>query len=149
MARRRGVAGRIVEGAATILGRLAQFFRMGPRAAVQPPDTAEPGRTRLETPQEIVQTLSARHELPQAGSSPRISASYIAVYTERHTGERLGIKRIQIEADEDTPRTTLDSRARRQALTAVDVGSPPTSISVFDWDVSVRRVATTLIPPAT
>lgn len=149
MARRRGIAGRIVEGAATILGQLAQFFRLGPRAAVQPPETAEPGRTRLQTPEEIVSTLSARHELPPAGSSPRISVSYIAVYTERHTGERLGINRIQIEADEGTPRTTIDSRARRQALAAVDVGSPPTSISVFDWDVSVRRVATTIIPTAT
>ncbi len=114
MARRR-LREDIVTGLSTILGSLARFFRLGQSGAIQPGEEAEAGRTRLRTPEEIVAELSTRHQLPTVYLGARRSSSYIAEWYDTATGHRIGASRIQIEASPDTPRSTIDSRVRREA----------------------------------
>lgn len=147
MARRRGVVGRILSGASTLVGQLAQFFRLGRMGAVQPPEEAEPGRARLTTPQEVVSALSESRRLPTQQQGARVSASYIVTFIDRETGETHGVTRIQVEADEGTSRSTLDSRARRDAMLALPRYMSAEMILDRSVQVRVRRLSSMVLPP--
>jgi len=102
----------IVEGALTILGRLAASFRLGPRAAVQPTETPTPGRERLSTVPEIIATLAARRELPTPEEGTRLSYSYVCVWYDAATGDRISGTRYQIEASPGTAYQVISGRVR-------------------------------------
>lgn len=148
MARRRLREG-IVAGIQTILGQLAQFFRLGPSGAIQPGEIAEAGRERLRTPQEIVSVLSQRHQLPTEDLGPRRSYSYIVVWYDVDNGERVGDVRIQVEAPPDAPRSTVYSRARREALLALETESPQPAVRQRVTRMSLRLIGTTDLPVQT
>lgn len=145
MARRR-LREVIVSGIQTILGQLAQFFRLGPSGAIQPGEEAQPGRQRLQRPEEIVATLAARHQLPTAEAGTRRSYSYVAVWTDTATGERLGATRIQIEAAPDVPRSTIESRARREATLQLPRYVSGDIISDRRVSMSLRKVGSVDLP---
>jgi hypothetical protein len=113
VARARGIVGSIAEGAASLLGRLAQWFRLGTFGAATPPVEPIAGRERLRTPQEITAELARLRMLPLAAEGKRQSFSYVATWTDADTGERVGASRTQIDATEGTNRSTIRSRARR------------------------------------
>lgn len=146
MARQRLREG-IATGIQTILGQLAQFFRLGASGAIQPGEEAQPGRERLQRPEDIVATLAARHELPTPETGTRRSYSYVAVWTDAATGQRLGATRIQIEASPDVPRSTIDSRARREAGLQLPRYVSSEIISDRRVRMSLRKVGTVDLPP--
>jgi hypothetical protein len=111
-----GVLGSIVEGAQTVLGRLAQWFRLGQFAPVQPPTVPQPGRTPLSTPEEIWREAQARHLTPPAGGPPMKTVTYWCIVTDPDTGETLARIPHPIDFPEGTPKSTLYSRARRYAV---------------------------------
>lgn len=112
---RGGLAGRILEGAQTALGQLAQFFRLPGYAALEPPTTPQPGRPRLTTPEQIAQALIARQLAPPSTGRRRFNAFYVCVATA--VGSDVVLARIthDIEYDEGTARQTIYSRARAYA----------------------------------
>jgi hypothetical protein len=114
---RRNIIGTVLSGAQTILGRLAQWFRVGQFGAVQPPETPAPGRERLRTTEEIVAAISSAGLQPTAAQGTRYSYSYICEWHDAETGDRIGSARVQVEASADTPRSTVYSRARRSFAT--------------------------------
>lgn len=115
MARIRGAIGSIVSGIQTILGSLAQFFRLGQQGSVQAPEAPVPGRTRLETVPEIISELAARRELPSAAEGARVSRSYICYWIDDETGEEYGPARIQVETAEGVAAIEASTEARRLA----------------------------------
>lgn len=137
----------IVTGLQTILGNLAKFFRLGTTAAVPQEQEAEPGRQRLRTPQEIISTLSARHELPSEQQGVRRSYSYVATWTDTATGERIGATRVQVESDPSVPRSTIDSRARAEATLQLPRYVSTSLIEQSRVRMSIRRISVVDLPP--
>lgn len=80
---------RVVSGLASILGRLASYFRIGQTAHAEP-GSQQPARSELHTPQEIVSELRARNELPTRVEGARWAWSYICYWIDPTTGERIG-----------------------------------------------------------
>jgi len=113
VARRNPLSG-VVTGLSTILGRLAQFFRLGTFGAVQPGETAEPGRERLRTPAEITAAVTALGELPPAAEGARVSRSYLCTWTDEETGEHWQ-QRVQVETPEGVAAITATTAARQLA----------------------------------
>lgn len=144
---RRNLRQRITTGVQTILGNLAQFFRLGQSGAVQQPEQAEPGRPRLQTPEEIVSELSSRRELPTTAEGTRRSYSYVATWIDTATGERVGAARIQVEASPEVPRSTVDSRARGEANLQLPRYVSTVLIEQSRIRLSMRRIGMIDLPP--
>lgn len=114
---RRNPIGRIVTGAQTILGRLAQWFGLGQTGAIQAPLQPQPGRPELETPQQIVEAIAAERLTPTAAQGNRVSRSYLCTWTEVETGNVIGKSRIQVETSEGQAAIVATTAARRDAQT--------------------------------
>lgn len=134
----------ILTGAATALAQLAQWFRLGSLGGTQPPLEAQPGRTELRDPEQIVQELISRHLQPEAGAAQRQSERYICVYTDTDSGEVLGRVPMEVEYDVGTARSTRYGRARRAAWqAALSPNRSPTWLKVDPEELLVRNVKTT------
>ena len=140
-----GIAGRIVEGAATALGQLAQWFRLGNRGAIEPPDVPDPYRPQLHTVQEIVAEIAARQLEAPTQERTRYSEFFICVATDSDSGEVLARIPHQIEYDEGTARSTRYSRARRYALARLPSYLPGEEVKARNIKWSCRVVRRTTI----
>lgn len=140
-----GIAGRILEGVSTALGQLAQWFRLGPRGAIEPPDTPAPARPQLHSVQEIVAEIAAHQLVPPAQEKTRYSEYYICVATDSDSGEVLARIPHQIEYDEGTARSTRYSRARRYALARLPSYLPGEDVAMRNIEWSCRMVRRTTI----
>jgi hypothetical protein len=147
MARTRGTRGPITSGADTALGQLAEYYRLGDIGALQFGSAAQPGRERLTTPQEIIAALEARQLLPKTGGAARVSVSYIAEWTDVETGQVVGATRLQIESDQGTPRSTLDSRARREAALALPRYVSEEMIEDRTYKLRLRKIGSIELEP--
>lgn len=114
--RRRGVVGSVISGVDTILGQLASFFRLGQYGAVSPGEPESAGRPRLRTPREIIRELRGRHMLPRSQEGRRWSWSYICIWTDAQTGDRIGAYREVIETPAGTSYQRASAEARRDAV---------------------------------
>ena len=107
---------RVVSGLASILGRLAQFFRLGQAGHAEPGTTA-PARPALHTPEEIVAEIRARRELP---TSARWAWSYICYWYDPDLGPNRGrvgrgVAHV-VETDAGADYRTAANEARRRTL---------------------------------
>lgn len=143
-----GIAGRILEGAATALGQLAQWFRLGNRGAIEPPDTPAPYRPKLDTVQEIVAEIVARQLVPPTQEKARYSEFFICIATDSDSGEVLARIPHTIEYDEGTARSTRYSRARRYALARLPSYLPGEDVEMrnIKWSCRVVRRTTIYTP---
>ena len=114
MARRR-IIERVVTGAQTILGRLAQWFGLGQSGSIQQPLQPQPGRQELETPQQIIEAIAAERLTPTAQEGNRVSRSYLCTWTEVETGNVVGKSRIQVETSEGQAAIVATTKARQDA----------------------------------
>lgn len=144
-----GLFRRIAEGAQSALGRLAQWFRLGPYGAVEPPETPQPARPELHSVPEIVQEIARRQLVPAAQEVPRYSEFYICIASDADTGEVLARIPHQVEYDEGVARSTRYSRARRYALGRLPSYLPGEDVAMrnISWKCRVVR-RTTIFTPA-
>lgn len=115
MSRVGGILGRVVTGAATILGRLAQWFGLGQHGAIQPPLVAQAGRPELETPEQVVAAIAEHRLTPTPAEGARVSRSYLCTWTEEETGNIVAKTRIQVEVPQGTAAIVATTAARQGA----------------------------------
>lgn len=108
---------RIITGAATVLGRLAQAFRTGIFGATQPPEQPEPARERLRTLEQVQEAVSASRLNPPASEGSVLSWKYACYWIDVETGDRVegsgGVHLVQTGLDTDY--RTAAAAARRSA----------------------------------
>lgn len=130
-----GVLGTFAEGAATILGRLAQWFRLGRAGSIQPGIAPETARPRLDNPAEIVKAIADKRLQPTVQQGSRLSYAYICVWYDSNTGERLGQWRFQEEVPLGTAYQVVSGRVRAGA----NRNMPRCVRSAIQHGFSVRR----------
>ena len=140
-----GILGRIVEGAQTALGRLAQFYRLPGFAAIEPPIVPDPARPVLRTPEEIAAALAAHQLAPPRSQQPRYNSFYICIATDLDTGVVLARIPHDIEHDANTPRSTIYSRARQNAMRRLPYYLPGEDVSQRNIGWTCRLVRRTQI----
>lgn len=140
MARLRRAVGSILTGAATAIGRLAQFFRLGQFGAAQP-GTQQPARARLESVAEIITDLRASNLLPTAAEGARWSWSYLCVWVDATTGERVGrgVRQV-VETAANASYQAASSAARQQTLYPADVTQSPPIPTAPNLKLQCRRI---------
>jgi uncharacterized protein YodC (DUF2158 family) len=138
----------VISGARTILGRLAQWFRLGQIGAIQPPLVAEPGRERLETPEQVIEAVRARNLAPPPSVGNRVSWSYECTWYDKETGEKAGRRRIVVETDEGVPYQTAAAQARRDARDDLPACVRRSIANGVTVELHCRRVAAPVIIPA-
>ena len=116
-------------GSSTILGRLAEHYRLGGFGAAQP-GTAAGARSHLRTPEAIIEALRAARQLPTAEEGERWSWSYLCRWYDRETGEQVGRGVAwTVETPAGTDYRTAAAEARRRTLYPSSEGEsrPPTT----------------------
>lgn len=140
-----GLAGRIIEGAETALGRLAQFFRLPGYAVLEPPTAPDPARPRLTTPEQIAEALIAHQLAPPSQQRVRYNAFYICIATDADTAEVLARIPHDIEYDAGTARSTIYSRARSYAMRQLPRYLPGEDIAMRNVTWNCRLIRRTQI----
>lgn len=131
---------RVVTGLATILGRLARFFRLAPYGAAEP-GTAAPSRPRLPTVEAIVDELRARRELPTPAEGQKWSWSYKCFYVDATTGQSIGRGVYHVvETDVGADYRTAAAAARRATLYPDPSTLSPPAITSANVKLKCTRV---------
>lgn len=145
---RRNVVERVVTGAQTILGRLAQWFGLGQSGAIQAPLQPQPGRPELETPQQIIEAIAAERLTPPASHGNRVSRSYLCTWTEVETGNVIGKSRIQVETSEGQAAIVSTTAARRDAQAKLPGCVIAALGAGFNLRLTCRQLGRPLLIPA-
>src|SRR5262245_16317341 len=116
---------RIVSGLASILGRLARWFRLGPRAYAEP-GTQQPARSHLRTTEQIIAELRSEGQLPTPEQGEIWSWSYYCYWLDTETGDRVG-RGVPwtIDTPPNTDYRTVAAEARRRTMYPSDVTLAP------------------------
>jgi hypothetical protein len=118
MARQRGGGRRGVGGPiADILGRITEFFRLGRFFGRSAGTPEAPSRPRLRTVEEIVAEAQAMRAAAPSAPVERWRWSYVCVWYDRATGDRVGEWRWNVETNSGTNYQQASAQARRLSST--------------------------------
>lgn len=124
----------------TPLDLLAQYYRMGPYAALPSGTRAQPGRPRLTDPAEIVQQLIERGIVPAVREQRRTTDRWLCIFTDDDTGEVLARLTESTESPEGTYSIVRAQRARRAAAARLPFYLAGEDISTRHITLRCRRI---------
>lgn len=116
MARTRGIR----TGADTLVGRLAERFRQGLFGGAAPGERIEPGRGVLHSVKEIIRAAVEAGIALFGGRPNTESIRYVCIYTDPRTGAEIARVAVTEEYPIGTARSTVFSRARKDAQKILD-----------------------------
>lgn len=138
---------RILSGLASLLGRLASFFRLGTSGFAEE-GTQQPARSHLRTVPEIISELRAEQVLPSAAEGVRWSWSYICYWYDVDTGERVGRGVAwTVETPAGTDYRTAAAEARRRTLYPSDIALSPPLPTAANVKLTCRRIGQPIVIP--
>jgi hypothetical protein len=138
---------RVYTGLANILSRLARFFRLGQFGHAEP-GTQQPARPRLRTAEQIVAELRAELLLPTPAQGARWAWSYICVWYDTETNQRLGRAVAHVVyTDAGASYQLAAAEARRMTLYPEDLAASPPPPTPGTAYLRCRRIGQPLIIP--